>query len=156
MTVCVRAEEVLVSKPVAGMYFAVIECVPAFRVEVLMLQVDVQLPVLLATLSVPSNVAPSKNCTLPSGAVVPLAAVTTAVKVTALPYVEGFALDVTLVVVATRLTKLKLFVASERPVPFVSVILKCTEYAWPTVRFELARVYVQFPLPLLVSPVVGS
>ena len=64
-----------------------------------MLQLDVPVPVLLATLSVPSEIAPSKNSTLPVGAALPLEAVTIAVNVTALPYVDVLALDETVVVV---------------------------------------------------------
>ena len=64
-----------------------------------MLHVDVPVPVLLATLSVPSEVIPSKNSTLPVGAALPLGALTIAVKVTEFPYVDVLELEKTVVLV---------------------------------------------------------
>ena len=55
------------------------------RVATSRLKVDTPVPIPLAMLEIPSNVAPSKNCTVPAGSRVPLAAVTVAVNVTAPP-----------------------------------------------------------------------
>ena len=78
------------------------------------LQVDVPLPMLLAALSVPSKVAPSKNCTLPVDAALPLAAWTIAVKVTESPYLDVFAMELeeTEVVVATVAGSMLLIVST--------------------------------------------
>ncbi len=52
----------------------------------------------LTRVTVPSAVAPSRNVTVPVGT--PAAEVTVALRVTACPVVDGFGVDVSLVVVA--------------------------------------------------------
>lgn len=73
-------------------YFAVIECEPALRAEV----VNVALPALRVPL--PIELAPSRNETVPDGVPGELL-LTVAVKVTDWPVVDGFADDATAVVV---------------------------------------------------------
>src|SRR5207247_9079441 len=67
-------------------------CVPVARVDTL----SEALP--LTSVAVPSTVAPSRNVTVPVGT--PVAEVTVALSVTACPVVEGFGVEVRVVVVA--------------------------------------------------------
>ena len=94
LTVCVKAIDVLVLKFVSPLYLAVIECEPAVSAEV----DNCAVPPLSAT--TPSEVAPSRNCTVP----VAFDGETVAVNMTLWPYVDGFRLDDTLVVVECGLT----------------------------------------------------
>jgi hypothetical protein len=94
-TVCVSAAEVLPRKAASPRYLAVIECEPAASTEV----ENVAWPAL--SVAVPMTLAPSNNWTVPVGVPVP---VTVAVKVTACPAVDGFAEDVTAVLVALPFT----------------------------------------------------
>ena len=91
-TVCAKAAEVLVPKVESPEYFAVIECEPALRADV----VNVALPALKVPL--PIALAPSRNETVPDG-VPGEVLLTVAVNVTDCPVVDGFAEDVTVVVV---------------------------------------------------------
>lgn len=91
-TVWLNAAEVLVANVASPEYFAVMECAPAASVDV----VRVALPALSAPL--PMEVAPSRNETVPEGVPGELL-LTVAVSVTDWPVVEGFADDVTTVLV---------------------------------------------------------
>src|SRR5271168_3535838 len=94
LTVWLSADEVLPVKFASPPYTAVIEWAPAVRAEV----ARVALP--LASVPMPSEVAPSMNVTLP--VIVPaVCEVTAAVNVTDAPNVEGFKEEVTAVAVAT-------------------------------------------------------
>jgi hypothetical protein len=84
---------VLVPNPTTPAYTAVTVCVPSASVEVLP---DVAEPD--ASVTGEPNALPSiENCTVPVG--VPAPDATLAVKLTAWPYVEGFRLEPTVVVV---------------------------------------------------------
>jgi len=87
LTACVSGAEVLVKKLLSPLYFAVIECGPAASADV----DSCAVPPLSAI--TPSDVAPSRNCTVP----VALEGDTVAVNVTDCPTVDGFRFDATLV-----------------------------------------------------------
>ena len=87
----ISTAEVLAAWVESPLYFPVIEWDPAERADVETLA----LPPLRVAL--PSDVPPSKNCTVP----VADDGETVAVNVTFWPYVDGFRLEVTVVVVAT-------------------------------------------------------
>ena len=124
-----------------------------------MLQVDVPIPVLLATLSVPSEVSPSKNSTLPVGAADPLTALTIAVKVTASPYVEGFGLPVTAVVVAVLRLSTRSVPVFERLAPVAEVAVTVngiepagTAFVVVSVKVVAARLLVPLGEKAAVTP----
>src|SRR5881397_1007664 len=83
--------EVLAANVALPPYAAVSGCVPTASVEM----ESEALP--LTSVAVPSTVAPSRNVTVPVGT--PAAEVTVALSVTACPVVEGFGVEVKLVVV---------------------------------------------------------
>src|SRR4051812_38387521 len=88
--------DVLVLKFVSPLYTALIECEPTLK----LLVVNDALP--LVSVCVPSEVVPSKNCTLPP--MVPAVALeTVAVTVTAAPYAAGLTLDANVVLVVAVL-----------------------------------------------------
>src|SRR5271156_699599 len=86
-----RVADVLVAESLSPSYSAVIECEPAASVDLLRLAT---FPLSAAD---PSVVVPSRNTTCPVGLGPELA--TVAVKVIALPELEGFGLDARTVVV---------------------------------------------------------
>jgi hypothetical protein len=100
LTVCVKIVEVLVEKPEAPLYTAVMEWDPAASVEV----VSVATPEPLSVTALPRAVDPSLNVTEPVGVWPPAFAVTVAVNVTGVPESEGLEDDDTVVVVATTVT----------------------------------------------------
>ena len=87
-TVWVRTAEVLPAVLASPLYTAVMECAPTANVDTAS---DAE-P--LATVAMPSAVAPSRNCTVPA----PVAGDSVAVKVTDWPAVDGFKDDVNAVV----------------------------------------------------------
>jgi hypothetical protein len=95
-TTWTTAGEVLAEKLLSPSYAAVIEWLPAARLEV----VKLALPSVSA--AVPSVVAPSLNVTVPAAA--PPDEVTMATKVTGWPTLVGFADDVNVVAVLAWLT----------------------------------------------------
>jgi hypothetical protein len=94
-TVSDNAADVLAKSFASPAYPAVIECVPAARDEVWNVATALVVPAAF-NVPVPNCTPPSKNATVPVGAVVPVA-VTTAVNVTGVPWTEGFTLDATVV-----------------------------------------------------------
>lgn len=96
MTDWVRAAEVLGLKPALPLYVAVMECEPVVSVEV----VKVALPLVRATVT--STTVPSLNVAEPVGVPV-VEDFTVAVKVTAVPCVDGFSEDAMVVELAALL-----------------------------------------------------
>ena len=97
MTVCVTAADVLAVKLVSPLYFAVMECEPTDKLD------SESWAMLLETVAVPKEVAPSKNVTVPV-VVPPADGTTTAVIVMDWPKFEGFIFVETVVVVTDGLT----------------------------------------------------
>ena len=95
--VSVRVAEVLALKLALPAYVQVIECAPVARVEV----ERIATPELSVT--VPSDVAPSRQVTLPVG--VPALDETVMVRVTGAPEVAGLGEAETVVVLAAELTR---------------------------------------------------
>src|SRR5438552_16000124 len=91
-TTWVTTAEVLAANVALPPYAAVSGWLPAASVE---MEIEA-LP--LTSVAVPSTVAPSRNVTVPVGT--PVAEVTVALRVTACPVVEGFGVEVRVVVVA--------------------------------------------------------
>jgi hypothetical protein len=89
LTVCTTAAEVLPRSLGSPLYTAVMECVPTARVETANAAVP---PVRVAA---PMGVPPSRNCAVP----VADTGDTAATKVTDCPKVEGFGLELSVVVV---------------------------------------------------------
>ena len=94
-TVCASTEEVLPAWPASPLYCAVMECVPATRLEVE--KVATPLPF---SAELPRDVEPSMKVTLP---VAPENGLTVAVNITCCPNADGLNDDVNAVVVVTGL-----------------------------------------------------
>lgn len=98
LTVSTRAPDVLPVKFPSPLYFAVIECVPPRSGETL------SCALLLETVADPSDVAPSKNVTLPVALPPLIDGNTVAVNVTVDPYATGFWLDAIVMLEETGFT----------------------------------------------------
>ena len=99
MTVCVKIADVLPRSSTLPEYTAVIECAPWVSTDVEI----VAFP--LASVAVPTVVAPFFNVTVPVGAPLPGATVTTVmVKITDLPRVDGLSEEFRVVELAALLT----------------------------------------------------
>jgi hypothetical protein len=147
VTVCVRAVEVLPVKLVSPPYTAVIECVPPDSADV----VSVAVPPL--SVPVPSVVPPSWNVTVPAS--VPVADdVTLAVRVRAVPKMEGLFDEVTVVVLVALFT-VCVKVAEVLPAKFVSppytAVIECDPPARPDV-VSVAVPALRVPVPSVVPP----
>lgn len=97
MTVCAMAAEVLPEKFASPLYFAVMECEPADKLD------NDSCAPLLETLAVPKDVVPSRKVIVPV-ALPPKAVCIVADSVPPWPKVDGFALELTVVVVDAPFT----------------------------------------------------
>ena len=97
LMVSVTALEVLAVKFASPLYFAVMECEPAARVEI------VNCALLLESVAEPRELAPSRKAIVPV-ALPPYAATTLAVRVTDWPKAAGLALEETVAVVEAWFT----------------------------------------------------
>ena len=97
MIVSVTALEVLPVKFASPLYFAVIECEPAARVEI------VNCALLLESVAEPKELEPSRKAIVPV-ALPPYAGTTLAVKVTDWPKAAGLAFEETVAVVEAWFT----------------------------------------------------
>ena len=97
MIVSVAALEVLAVKFASPLYFAVMECAPAARVEI------VNCALLLESVADPNELVPSRKAIVPV-ALPPYAGTTLAVKVTDWPKAAGLALEETVAVVEAWFT----------------------------------------------------
>src|SRR6266436_1148333 len=95
--VCVREADVLAVKLLSPLYFAVMECEPTGKLE------SESWAALLETVTVPKDVLPSRNVTVPVG-LPPKAVWIVADSVTDWPKADGFALKATEVVVTAPFT----------------------------------------------------
>jgi len=98
-TVWMSAADVLPLKLLSPAYWAVIECPPTERLVVEKVATPFELRA-----ADPSAVPPSRNCTVPVGFAAPEDGVTVVVKVTAWPYVDVLAEEVTAMVVPIWVT----------------------------------------------------
>ena len=115
-TVCVSADEVMPLKSLDPPYTAVILLDPPGTAEV------VSLAILPLSVPDPRVVAPSLKVTVPVG--VPPDEVTVAVKVTAVPYVDGFKDETNEIAVVAWIAKVSDFVLST--LPATSLLWKLT------------------------------
>ena len=99
LTVCVKIADVLLRSSTLPEYTAVIECAPWVNADVEIVAIP------LASVAVPTVVAPFFNVTVPVGVPLPGATVTTLmVKVTDLPSVDGLSEEVRVVELDALLT----------------------------------------------------
>src|SRR6266481_366616 len=111
-TVCVTAPDVLAVKLPSPLYFAVMECEPTDRLD------SESWAMLLETVAVPKEVAPSRNVTAPVTAP-PADGTTTAVNTTVWLKVDGFIFGETVVTVTDGFT-VSMTGAEVLPANFVS------------------------------------
>lgn len=145
LTVCVNTGEMLPLKLVLPAYTAVIGCAPPYNFVV----VKAACP--LFSVMVAKLALPSLRMTVPVGTIVPEDCVTTAVKVTAWPYAEGFSDDPKLVLVAIWLTicvNTGEVLPAKVLLPRYTAVIECVpeesfavlSVAWPLLSVTLPRV----------------
>ena len=147
MTVCVTAADVLAVKLLSPLYFAVMEWEPNDKLD------SESCAILLETVAVPKDVAPSRNVTVPV-TVPPADGTTTAVNTTVWPKLDGLMFGETVVVVVDWLI-VSVTGAEVLPANFVSPLYCAVSVCDPKDRVtpeSCAMLFETFTVPSVVDP----